>query len=138
MQAYLNTCIPTYIHTYMYILHAFTHTRISAAHTHKYTVGVQIYIHSMYICVYVCIYVCMYVYTWTHIHTYKHINTKRLFFLKGTGSEKKSTFFKELTPRSRTYELRGQGEIKAYTESKTDKHLALSYKNYLQKRAVPP
>ena len=27
---------------------------------------------------------------------------------------------------------------KAYTKSKTNKHLTLSYKNYLQKRAVAP
>ena len=60
-----------------------------------------------------------------------------------------STFFKELTPRSRTYELRGQGGKKAIrikdkqtphtvlqkakggkklSESKTNKHLTLSYK----------
>ena len=47
--------------------------------------------------------------------------------------------FKELTPRSRTYELRSQGgEKKSSAESKTNKHLTPSYKNYLQKRPRPP
>ena len=50
----------------------------------------------------------------------------------------KFKIFKELTPRLRTYEPRGQGKKKAYTKSKTNKHLTLSYKNYLQKRAVTP
>ena len=41
----------------------------------------------------------------------------------------KSTFFKELTPLSRTYELRCQGGGgKKNTRSKTNKHLTLSYK----------
>ena len=41
--------------------------------------------------------------------------------------------FKELTPHSLTYELCSQGEKKKMTKSKTNKHLTLSYKNYLQK-----
>ena len=49
---------------------------------------------------------------------------------------KKSTFFKELTPRSRTYDLHGQG--KKMHQTKTNKHLILSYKNYIQKRYAPP
>ena len=52
----------------------------------------------------------------------------------------KSTFFKELTPRSRTYELRSQGgkkeekkkKKKRANKIKTNKHPTLSYKNYLQ------
>ena len=51
----------------------------------------------------------------------------------------KSTFFKEWTPCSRTYELRGQGkEKKKYTKSKTNKRLTLSYKNYLQNQHPIP
>ena len=85
----------------------------------------------------------------TNIKTYKHLT---LFYknylqkrhtspsvrhwIKGTYVEKKSTFFKELTPRLRTYELRGQG--KKITNIKTNKHLTLSYKNYLQKRHTSP
>ena len=34
-----------------------------------------------------------------------------IFTLKGTGNGKKRNFFKELTPRSWTYELCGQGKI---------------------------
>ena len=34
--------------------------------------------------------------------------------------------------------LAAKGKKKAYTKSKTNKHLAPSYKNYLQKRAVAP
>ena len=34
---------------------------------------------------------------------------------------KKSTFFKELKPRSRTYELRGQGEKKRRNDQNQDK-----------------
>ena len=49
-----------------------------------------------------------------------------------------STFFKELTPRSRTYELRGHGKKKDMYQIKTNKQLTLSYKNYLQKRYTPP
>ena len=53
--------------------------------------------------------------------------------LKGVDREK-SAVFKELTPSFRTYELHGQGKKKkALTESKTNKYLTLSYKNYLQK-----
>ena len=50
----------------------------------------------------------------------------------------KIDIFKELTPRSRTYKLRGQGKKKEMTKSKTNKHLTLSYKIYLQKRPMPP
>ena len=56
--------------------------------------------------------------------------------LKGVDREK-SAVFKELTQSFRTYELRGQAKKKkkkkALTESKTNKYLTLSYKNYLQK-----
>ena len=55
---------------------------------------------------------------------------------KGVDREK-SAVFKELTQSFRTYELRGQAKKKkkkkALTESKTNKYLTLSYKNYLQK-----
>ena len=44
----------------------------------------------------------------------------------------------KLTPRLRTYELRSQEGKKKYTQSKTNTHLTLSYKNYLQKCATPP
>ena len=51
----------------------------------------------------------------------------------------KSKFFIELTLRSRTYELRGQGgKKKAVSESKTNKPLTLSYKNNLQKWHLSP
>ena len=62
-----------------------------------------------------------------------------LVALKGLRGEVsvKSKFFKELTPRLWTYELRGQGKKKAQSESKTNKHLTLSYKNYLQKWHLP-
>ena len=52
---------------------------------------------------------------------------------------KKSAVFKELTPRSRTYELRSQGggggtnKIKDKQIPHTVLHLTLYYKNYLQK-----
>ena len=52
--------------------------------------------------------------------------------LKGVDREK-SAVFKELTQSFRTIELRGQAKKKALTESKTNKYLTLSYKNYLQK-----
>ena len=54
--------------------------------------------------------------------------------LKGVDREK-SAVFKELTQNFRTYELRGQAKKKkkVLTESKTNKYLTLSYKNYLQK-----
>ena len=44
----------------------------------------------------------------------------------------KIDIFKELTPHSRTYELRDHG--KKNNETKANKHLTLSYKNYLQNR----
>ena len=50
----------------------------------------------------------------------------------------KIDIFKELTPRSRTYELRDQGKKKEMTKIKTNKHLTLSYKNCLQKRHTSP
>ena len=40
----------------------------------------------------------------------------------------KSTFFKELTPRSLTYELRGQGKKKEIYKIKTNKHLTVLQK----------
>ena len=43
----------------------------------------------------------------------------------------KIDIFKELSPRSRTYKLCGQGKKKV-NEYKTNKHLILSYKNYLR------
>ena len=55
--------------------------------------------------------------------------------VKGVDREK-SAVFKELTQSFRSYELRGQAKKKkkkALTESKTNKYLTLSYKNYLQK-----
>ena len=53
--------------------------------------------------------------------------------VKGVDREK-SAVFKELTQSFRTYELCGPAEKKkALTESKTNKYLTLSYKNYLQK-----
>ena len=54
--------------------------------------------------------------------------------IKGVDREK-SAVFKELTQIFRTYELRGQAKKKKkkLTESKTNKYLTLSYKNYLQK-----
>ena len=60
--------------------------------------------------------------------------TKALYtiLLRG-GLSKKIDVFKELTPRLRTYELRGQGK-----KIKTNKHLTLSYKNDLQKRPPVP
>ena len=42
-----------------------------------------------------------------------------------------------MTPHSRTYELRGQGEKSQY-KIMTNKHLTPSYKNYLQKQHRPP
>ena len=39
-------------------------------------------------------------------------------------------------PRSRTYELRGQGKKEMY-KIKTNTHLTLSYKNYLQNHHTP-
>ena len=59
-----------------------------------------------------------------------------MVLLRGDMS-KKSTFFKELTPRSQTYELRGQGGKKKKTKFKTNKHLTLSYKIYFQKDTCP-
>ena len=59
---------------------------------------------------------------------------------KGVDREK-SAVFKELTQNFRTYELRGQAKKKkkkVLTESKTNKYLTLSYKNYLQKAWPPP
>ena len=41
----------------------------------------------------------------------KHAQLPRLFFLRGHPTEKLK-IFKELTPRSRTYEPRGQGKEK--------------------------
>ena len=61
-------------------------------------------------------------------------------WLKGVDREK-SAVFKELTQSFRTYELRGQAKKKkkkALTESKTNKYLTLSYKNYRQKAWPPP
>ena len=57
------------------------------------------------------------------------------FELRGYVLEK-STFFKELTPRSRTYELHSQGKKKK--KNLKNKHLTLSYKNYLQKWPLSP
>ena len=59
--------------------------------------------------------------TWRYVHVV-------MFPLRGQAMEK-STFFKELTPHSWTYELRSQwrGGGEAYTKSKTSKQLALSH-----------
>ena len=50
-----------------------------------------------------------------------------MFKFKGRGVEK-INIFKELIPRSRTYELRSQGEKNLYKFT-TNKHLTLFYKN---------
>ena len=50
----------------------------------------------------------------------------------------KIDIFKELAPHSQTYELRSQGRKKNQYKIKTNKHLTLSYKNYLQNRHPPP
>ena len=54
----------------------------------------------------------------------------------GGQATEKSTFFKELTPRSLTYELLGQE--KNLSKIKANKHITLPYKNYLQNRLLPP
>ena len=57
--------------------------------------------------------------------------------LKGVLA-RKIDIFKELTPRSRTYELRGPGEKKKKWPNPRQTHLTESYKNYIQKRPYAP
>ena len=51
-------------------------------------------------------------YTHTNTHTPKKEKKKKGFSLRRSGNGKNRHFFKELTPRSWTYELRGQGNKK--------------------------
>ena len=68
-----------------------------------------------------------------HSKKKKKNNNNNYINFKGVDREK-SAVFKELTQSFQTYELRGQAKNKkALTESKTNKYLTLSYKNYLQK-----
>ena len=62
-------------------------------------------------------------------------NSRRLR-VKGEGNGK-IYIFKELTLHSQTYELCGQGKKIQY-KIKANKHLTLSYKNYLQNRDHAP
>ena len=69
----------------------------------------------------------------------QYFNSKQKKMFKGVGVGKIDIFFTELTPRLWTYELRGQvGKKKEKYKIKTNKHLTLSYKNYLQNCHTPP
>ena len=57
--------------------------------------------------------------------------------LKGVLYQK-IDIFKELAPRSRTYELRGQGKKKEKYQITTNKHLTLSYKKLSPKMYNAP
>ena len=59
-------------------------------------------------------------------------------YVKEVVNEKKLTFFKELTPRSRTYELRGQGKKKEMYKIKTNKQLTLSHKKIISRNVKHP
>ena len=59
-------------------------------------------------------------------------------YIKGVGVGKIDFFFKEFTPRSWMYELRGQGGKKKKYKIKTKTHLTLSYETYLQNQHAPP
>ena len=74
---------------------------------------------------------CIFLQKYPEDSTYSYLLT-----LKGEGNGK-IDISKELVPHSRTYELCGQ-EKKSQYKIKTNKHLTLPYKNYLQNRHRGP